>query len=78
MSSRATDPTPAEITALCLAIQAGWTPDERLRRLRVDWRPMVPTADGRLLAVSADDYGAHENPVRTVRAGERFFDKGRR
>lgn len=58
------DPTPADIAAACLEIQAGWTPNERLRRLRSDQRPMVETADGRLVAVAADDYDEHhENHV---------------
>ena len=49
------DPTPDEIAAACLEIQAIWTPDERQRRLRADWRPMVRTADSRLVAVAAED-----------------------
>ena len=53
------DPSPEQITAACLQIQATWSPDERLRRLRVDWRPMVSTADGRLVSVTADDYDTH-------------------
>ena len=54
------DPTAAEIAAACLLIQATWSPDERLRRLRADLRPMVTTADGRLVAVSASDYETHK------------------
>ena len=53
------DPTPEQIAAACLEIQATWTPDEKQRRLRVDLRPMVPTADGRLVAVAANDYDRH-------------------
>ena len=59
-----TDPTPTEIAAACQLIQSTWTPAERMRRLRSDQRPMVETADGRLVAVAADDYDEHhENHV---------------
>jgi len=54
------DPSPEEIAAACLQIQATWSPDERLRRLRFDERPMVKAADDRLVSVSAADYGHHE------------------
>ena len=54
------DPSPEEITAACLIIQATWSPDERLRRLRVDLRPTVRCADGRLVSVTADDYDGHQ------------------
>ena len=53
------DPSPAEIAAACLRIQAGWSADETMRRLRVDLRPQVRCADGRLVAVSANDYDTH-------------------
>ena len=54
------DPTPAEIAAACLEIQAGWSDRERMTRLRVDLRPMVRTADDRLVNVTAGDYAIHE------------------
>ena len=57
------DPSPAEIAAACLLIQAIWAPDERLRRLRVDLRPMVRAADGRLVAVAAGCRGCNELPA---------------
>ena len=53
------DPSPAEIAAACLLIQATWTADERQRRLRVDQRPQVRCADSRLVAVAAEDYDRH-------------------
>jgi len=53
------DPSPSEIAERCLLIQAIWTPDERMKRLRVDLRPMVRTGDGRLLDVTVDDYDGH-------------------
>ena len=56
-----TDPTPEQNTAACLLLQSTWTPDERMRRLLCDLRPMVPTADGRLVAVAADDYDEHHS-----------------
>ena len=70
-----TDPSPDEITALCLAIQAGWPPDERHRRLRVDLRPVVRCADGRLVSVTADAYEAHTNetPLAMLPADMTFF-----
>jgi hypothetical protein len=57
---KSTDPTPEQIAAECLLIQQTWTPAERLRRLRPDWRPVVAVADGRLVNVSAEDFGVHE------------------
>lgn len=54
-----TDPTPEQIAAECQLIQSTWTPAERLRRLRVDLRPMVRTSDDRLVDVGADDYDTH-------------------
>ena len=54
------DPSPADIAADCLLIQSTWTPDERLRRLRVDQRPMVRLTDGRLVAMSWADYDGHQ------------------
>jgi len=54
------DPSPNELALACLQIQSHWTPDERLKRLRADLRPMVKAADDRLVSVSAADYGHHE------------------
>ena len=54
------DPSPRELAQACAEIQSTWSADERLRRLRSDLRPMVSCADGRLLAVSADDYAKHQ------------------
>ena len=53
------DPSPEEIAAECRLIQSTWTPVERLKRLRVDLRPMVRTAHDRLVNVSAGDYETH-------------------
>ena len=54
------DLSPSELHQSCLEIQAGWSPDERLKRLRADLRPMVKAADGRLVTMAAADYGHHE------------------
>lgn len=35
------NPTPEQIKAACLEIQAGWTDQERQRRLRCDWRSVA-------------------------------------
>jgi len=32
-------PLPEEIAAACAAIQETWSPAERIRRMRADWRP---------------------------------------
>jgi len=53
------DPTPRELALACAEIQSHWGADERLRRLRSDERPMVKAADGRLVAMAADDYVTH-------------------
>lgn len=57
--SQSTDPTPREIFERCLEIQRTWSPSERLRRLRVDLRPVVSGADGREHDVDAADYFEH-------------------
>ena len=53
------DPSPEQIRLACAEIQSTWSPEMRQRRLRADWLPMVRCADGRMLAVAADDYEAH-------------------
>jgi len=55
------DPTPAEIAELCLEIQRGWSEAERMKRLRVDLRPMHMLADGRLSTMDAKDYRIHHD-----------------
>lgn len=39
--SRCIDPTPEQIAARCLAIQAEWSGAERVARMRVDKRPLA-------------------------------------
>lgn len=53
------DPSPEQIAAACLEIQATWSDRERLTRLRVDLRPMYRRADGEMEQISADDYVSH-------------------
>lgn len=53
------DPSPEEIAAACLLIQSEWTPQERMRRLRVDLRPCFTLADGRQQDIEADVYDGH-------------------
>ena len=42
-------------------IQQSWSPDEKLRRLRVDLRPTFMVADGRRLEMSSEAYGRHHS-----------------
>ena len=53
------DPTPEEIAAACLLIQATWTPEERLKRLRVDLRPVFTLCDGVTEPMAAASYDGH-------------------
>ena len=39
-------PTPAETQERCAEIQVTWTPAERMRRMRHDYRPFGITAGG--------------------------------
>ncbi len=55
------DPTPTEIAAACLLIQAGWTPDEKLKRLRSDLRPSFVRCDGEREEMTADIYRGHHS-----------------
>ena len=60
MAQTTNNPSPQEITAACLAIQSEWSAVERMKRLRVDLRPAIQTADGRLVDVSTEAYEAHQ------------------
>ena len=59
MSKQQPDPSPEEIAERCLAIQSEWSPEERMKRLRVDLRPVVRLADGSMADVTATDYERH-------------------
>jgi hypothetical protein len=53
------DPSPEEIQAMCLEIQKGWTAEEKMKRLRQDWRPAYRRCDGERVELSLDCYDAH-------------------
>lgn len=53
------DPSPEEIAAACLEIQAGWSDREKLSRLRPDLRPTFAVADGRQLEFDSETYNRH-------------------
>jgi hypothetical protein len=53
------DPTPEQIAEMCLEIQRGWTDDEKLKRMRVDWRPTFVRCDGQRVELSLDCYDTH-------------------
>jgi hypothetical protein len=53
------DPSPEQIAADCLLIQATWTAREKLSRLRVDLRPHYTRCDGEHEEMTADNYNGH-------------------
>jgi hypothetical protein len=53
------DPSPEEIAAACLLIQATWSAREKLSRLRVDLRPTYQRCDGERLEMSSETYSGH-------------------
>lgn len=53
------DPSPAEIEQMTAEIRAGWTPAEKLKRLRVDLRPHYTRCDGVEEDIDAEDYDEH-------------------
>ena len=55
------DPSPEEIAAACLLIQAGWTEAERMKRLRVDLRPSFVRCDGEVEEMTAEVYNGHHS-----------------
>ena len=63
------DPTPAKIAELCLEIQRGWSEQEKLKRLRVDLRPVFTRCDGERLEMSSSVYDGH-HAGRLVRSCE--------
>ena len=51
-------PTPEEIAERAAEIRAGWSPAERMKRLRVDWRPLrwsLPGAPDATAELAGDD-----------------------
>ncbi|MCX7397253.1 MAG: hypothetical protein NT138_06175 [Planctomycetales bacterium] len=55
------DPSPEEIAAECLLIQATWSAREKLSRLRSDLRPHYQRCDGIQEEFDAEDYDAHHS-----------------
>ncbi len=62
------DPTPEEITAICREIQAGWSDEERLKRMRPDWRPAFVRCDGELIDMDLKTYEEHNSNHETLTA----------
>lgn len=62
------DPSPAEIEQMTAEIRAGWTPAERMKRLRPDLRPMFTSCDGRELEIDAEDYDHHHEQRELITA----------
>jgi len=54
-----TDPSPAEIAALCREIQSAWSEVERWSRLRSDWRAAFRRVDGQRIEFDASTYNEH-------------------
>jgi hypothetical protein len=53
------DPSPEEIAAACLLIQATWSAREKMSRLRVDLRPTYQRCDGETEEMSSSVYDGH-------------------
>jgi hypothetical protein len=53
------DPSPEQIAAACLQIQAGWSERERMSRLRSDLRPQYTRCDGVTEPMTAANYDGH-------------------
>lgn len=63
---------------MCLEIQAGWSPEQRLRRLRHDLRPEVILVDGTTVAVSAESLAVHESNGDAAESATPHADSQRR
>lgn len=62
------DPSPEEIRLACLEIQATWTAEEKMRRLRSDLRPTFTAADGRHLDMTSATYDGHHRQREQITA----------
>jgi hypothetical protein len=62
------DPTPEQIAEMCLEIQRGWTDDEKLKRMRVDWRPAFVRCDKVAVEMDLRVYGEHIEQGDTLQA----------
>ena len=63
------DPSPTEISELCLQIQTTWTAQERMKRLRSDLRPTYTRCDGIEEHIDAEDYADHHEARERLQAG---------
>jgi hypothetical protein len=61
------NPTPSEIAEVCREIQAGWTPEERIKRRRVTPSRAADSADVEAIARQALEYSLARR--RAKRAG---------
>jgi hypothetical protein len=57
--NRKEDPTPEVIAAECLLFQATWTPEEKNKRLRVDWRSTFIRCDNQRVEMAVEVYYVH-------------------
>jgi len=55
------DPTEAEIAAMCPMIQATWSEEEKIQRLRADWRPTFVRCEGVREVLKPAVYHGHHN-----------------
>jgi hypothetical protein len=62
------DPTPSEIAEICWEIQAGWSDEERLKRMRIDWRPTYRRCDGEHPEFAVTIYESHHENHETLNA----------
>ena len=62
------DPSPEQIAAACLLIQAGWSETERMKRLRVDLRPSFVRCDGEVEEMTAEVYNGHHSERERLQA----------
>ena len=58
---RQANPSPQEIEAECALIQSSWTSEEKMKRLRSDWRPTYRRCDGEHPEMSQESYEGHHN-----------------
>ena len=65
------DPSPEQIEQLTAEIRATWTAAERMKRLRVDWRPSFTRCDGATEEMTADVYNGHHNERADLQTTER-------
>ena len=65
------DPSPEQIAAECLLIQATWSAREKLSRLRADLRPHYTRCDGETEEMSSETYNGHHEQRQEVQKCQR-------